>query len=210
MKNLLKYLIQTIKKEKTIIAFTFIIFVLGLIFGSCFTNLITKSDKELLINQLTLYMNNISKLSSDVFGIKVFFSELLNNGVQLTIIFTLGISMIGVFVVILILFFKGFILGVTISTIMLKYSFKGILLTLFYIFPVMIFNILIYIFLSFFAIWSSIKFLKALFKKDNLNFKQFLGKYLLSFILSILSMVLLCLLDAFLTPLALKLFTLII
>lgn len=210
MKNLIKNLIQIIKKEKIIVVFTFIIFIIGLIFGSCFINLITKTDKELLLNQLTLYIDSISKLSKDVFGIEVFFNELLNNGLQLFIIFTLGISMIGVIVVIIILFFKGFILGVTISTIMLKYSIKGILLTTLYIFPVMILNILTYIFISFFAIWSSFKFLKALLKKDNLNFKQFLGKYLLSFILSILSMVLLCLLDAFLTPLALKLFTLII
>lgn len=210
MKNLIKNLIQIIKKEKIIVVFTFIIFIIGLIFGSCFINLITKTDKELLLNQLTLYIDSISKLSKDVFGIEVFFNELLSNGLQLFIIFTLGISMIGVIVVIIILFFKGFILGVTISTIILKYSIKGILLTTLYIFPVMILNILTYIFISFFAIWSSFKFLKALLKKDNLNFKQFLGKYLLSFILSILSMVLLCLLDAFLTPLALKLFTLII
>ena len=210
MKNLIKNLIQIIKKEKIIVVFTFIIFIIGLIFGSCFINLITKADKELLLNQLTLYIDSISKLSKDVFGIEVFFNELLSNGLQLFIIFALGISMIGVIVVIIILFFKGFILGVTISTIMLKYSIKGILLTTLYIFPVMILNILTYIFISFFAIWSSFKFLKALLKKDNLNFKQFLGKYLLSFILSILSMVLLCLLDAFLTPLALKLFTLII
>lgn len=210
MKNLIKNLIQIIKKEKIIVVFTFIIFIIGLIFGSCFINLITKADKDILLNQLTLYIDSISKLSKDVFGIEVFFNELLSNGLQLFIIFTLGISMIGVIVVIIILFFKGFILGVTISTIMLKYSIKGILLTTLYIFPVMILNILTYVFISFFAIWSSFKFLKALLKKDNLNFKQFLGKYLLSFILSILSMVLLCLLDAFLTPLALKLFTLII
>lgn len=210
MKTLIKQLIEIIKKEKTIVIFTLIVFVLGLIFGSCFINLITDNDKDILLNQLTIYIDDISKLSKNVFGLDVFFSELLRNELQILIIFSLGISMIGILAVILILFFKGFILGVTISTIFLKYGFNGILLTLLYIFPVMILNILIYIFISFFAIWTSTKFLKALLKKDNLNFKLFLGKYLLSFIISILLMSMLCLLDAFLTPLLLKLFTLII
>lgn len=207
MKKIIEYLNETIKKEKNKLIFVMVIFIIGLVIGSLFTNFITTDDKELLTNQLGVYFESIKKLSNDVFGIKVFSSELINNGLQLFIIFVLGISMIGLLAVIFILFFKGFMLGTTLSTMFLKYQLKGIVGAFFYVFPCLIINIMIYMLMSFFAVHASVKFLKALLKKDNLNFKSFLGKYLLTFILSIILMLITCLLDAYLTPLLLKLFT---
>lgn len=210
MKKIIKYLNETIKKEKNILIFILITFFLGLILGSLFINFITEDDKKLLVEQLELFLSNVKNLTKDVFGIKVFSEEILNNGFQLFIIFVLGISMIGLPVVIIIMFFKGFMLGTTLATIILKYQFKGIIGSFLYVFPCYIFNIIIYIFISFFAVHASIKFLKALFKKDNLNFKSFFGRYLLSFIISMFFMFIVCLLDAYLTPVLLKLFTYII
>lgn len=210
MKKIIKYLNETIKKEKNILIFILITFFLGLILGSLFINFITEDDKKLLVEQLELFLSNVKNLTKDVFGIKVFSGEILNNGFQLFIIFVLGISMIGLPVVIIIMFFKGFMLGTTLATIILKYQFKGIIGSFLYVFPCYIFNIIIYIFISFFAVHASIKFLKALLKKDNLNFKSFFGRYLLSFIISMFFMFIVCLLDAYLTPVLLKLFTYII
>ena len=210
MKKIIKYLNETIKKEKNILIFILITFFLGLILGSLFINFITEDDKKLLVEQLELFLSNVKNLTKDVFGIKVFSGEILNNGFQLFIIFVLGISMIGLPVVIIIMFFKGFMLGTTLATIILKYQFKGIIGSFLYVFPCYIFNIIIYIFISFFAVHASIKFLKALLKKDNLNFKSFFGRYLLSFIISMFLMNIVCLLDAYLTPGLLKLFTYII
>ncbi len=210
MQTIINYLNETIKKHKNLLIFLLITFIVGLVFGSLFINFITDSDKSLLKEQVGTYFSSIKKLSSDVFGINVFLSESLNNTLQLLIIFILGISMIGVFAVVIILFFKGFMLGTTLSVIILNYQLKGVVGALLYVFPVMIINILIYVFLSFFALHASIKFLKALLKKDNLNFKTFLGKYLLAFIISIILIIVTCILDAYLTPLLLKLFTFII
>lgn len=210
MKKIIEYLNETRKKEKALLIFTTIIFITGVILGSLFINLITKEDKTLLINQVGIYIDNIKKLSDDVFGIKYLGNELLNNIIQLFIIFSLGISMIGIPVVIIILFFKGFTLGTTLSSIILKYKIKGILGSFLYVFPVMIINIIIYILFSFFAVSASIKFLKALFKKSSLDFKNFFGRYIFLFLISIILISIICVLDSYLTPLILKLFTLII
>ena len=207
MKKIIKYLNETVKKEKNKLIFVIIMFIIGLVLGSIFTNFITSYDKSLLIEQLEVYFSSIEKLSNDVFGIKAFSSEILNNSLQLFIIFALGISMVGLPVVIFILFFKGFMLGTTLSTMFLKYQLKGIIGAFLYVFPCFIINILIYILMSFFALYVSTKFLKALIKKDNLNFKNFLGKYLLTFCLCIILMIINCLLESYLTPLLLKLFT---
>ncbi len=210
MKQIINYLNGTIKKQKFLVTFIIIIFIIGLIMGSLFINFINNEDKMMLVDQITGFFSSIKKLSSDVFGFGVFTDNIINNILQLFIIFILGISMIGVFAVIIIIFFKGFTLGVTLSTIIFKYQLKGVIGAFLYLFPSYLLNILIYIFICFFATNASIKFLRALLKKDNLNFKSFLGKYLLSFIISIILITLYCLLDAFLTPLLLKLFTFIV
>ncbi|MEE0699840.1 MAG: stage II sporulation protein M [Bacilli bacterium] len=207
MKKIINYLNETIKKERALLTFVLIIFILGIVIGSLFINFVTEADKNLLVSQVETFFSSIKKLGTDVFGIKVFSSGVLNNFLQLTIIFVLGVSMVGIPAVILILFFKGFMLGTTLSTIILKYQVKGVLGCFLYVFPVMIVNVIIYVFFSFFAVYVSLRFLKALFKKDNLNFKAFLGKYLLAFLLSLVLMAITCLFDSFLTPLLLKLFT---
>lgn len=207
MKKIINYLNETVKKEKNILIFNTIIFLVGVVLGSLFINFITNDDKKILIEQVSTFFSNIKKLTSDIFGFESFLSILFNNLLVLSIIFVLGISMIGIPIVIFILFFKGFMLGTTISTIILKYSIKGIIGVILYIFPVCILSICVYLFMCFYAIYASKKFLRAFLKKDTLNFKQFLGKYLLSFIVSITLILLLSLLDAYLTPLLLKLFT---
>lgn len=207
MKKIINYLNETVKKEKNILIFNTIIFLVGVVLGSLFINFITNEDKKILIEQVSTFFSNIKKLTSDIFGFESFLSILFNNLLVLSIIFVLGISMIGIPIVIFILFFKGFMLGTTISTIILKYSIKGIIGVILYIFPVCILSICVYLFMCFYAIYASKKFLRAFLKKDTLNFKQFLGKYLLSFIVSITLILLLSLLDAYLTPLLLKLFT---
>lgn len=207
MKKIINYLNETVKKEKNILIFNTIIFLVGVVLGSLFINFITNEDKKILIEQVSTFFSNIKKLTSDIFGFESFLSILFNNLLVLSIIFVLGISMIGIPIVIFILFFKGFMLGTTLSTIILKYSIKGIIGVILYIFPVCILSICVYLFMCFYAIYASKKFLRAFLKKDTLNFKQFLGKYLLSFIVSITLILLLSLLDAYLTPLLLKLFT---
>ncbi len=210
MKQAIKHLKETIIKEKQILRFITIIFILGLIFGSLFINILSNDDKKLLIESVTSYFNSIKSLSKDVFGINVFYDGLIGNFAVLSTIFVLGISMVGVIAVIFILFFKGFVLGTTISSIILNYQIKGVLGAVLFVFPITIVNIFIYLFLSFFAVYVSLKFIKALLKKDSLNFKNFLGKYFLSFIISIILVIITSLADAYLTPLLLKLFTFII
>lgn len=207
MKKIIKYLNEEIKKEKNLIIFILVTFLIGLIVGSLFVNFIIKDDKMLLINQVNTYFSNIKVLDKKVFGVSAFISNLINNELQVFIIFALGLSILGIPVVILIMFFKGFMLGVTLATFILKFQLLGVLSSFLYVFPCFIIYLMIYIFISFFAVNTSLKFLKAIIKKDNLSFKNFLGKYLLCFLISLVLIIINTLLDAYLTPVLLKLFT---
>lgn len=210
MKKIINYLKEELKKENNLIILILAIFIIGLVVGSLFVNFITKDDKTLLINQVETYFSSVKSLDKKVFGINAFTPNLINNELQIFLIFALGLSILGIPVVILIMFFKGFMLGVTLATFILKYQLLGVLPSLLYIFPCFIIYIIIYILISFFAVSTSLKFLKAIIKKDNLSFKKFLGKYLLCFLICLVLIIINTLLDAFLTPILLKLFTYII
>ena len=210
MKKIYNYLISSIKKEKNLLRFNLIIFIIGVIFGTIFINFINEEDKILLQEQIALFINNISKLTKDVFGISVFLSDFASNILELSIIFILGISMIGILFIIVYMFFKGFVLGMSLSTFIINYGFRGIVGMVLYFFPFYIFNIIIYFFMSFFSIYASIKFIKSLVKKDKLDFKTFFGKYLLSYITCVILLILYCLGNAYIMPYLLKIFTLII
>lgn len=210
MKKIINYLKEELKKENNLIILILAIFIIGLVVGSLFVNFITKDDKTLLINQVETYFSSVKLLDKKVFGINAFTPNLINNELQIFLIFALGLSILGIPVVILIMFFKGFMLGVTLATFILKYQLLGVLPSLLYIFPCFIIYIIIYILISFFAVSTSLKFLKAIIKKDNLSFKKFLGKYLLCFLICLVLIIINTLLDAFLTPILLKLFTYII
>ena len=210
MKKIINYLKEELKKENNLIILILAIFIIGLVVGSLFVNFITKDDKTLLINQVETYFSSVKSLDKKVFGINAFTPNLINNELQIFLIFALGLSILGIPVVILIMFFKGFMLGVTLATFILKYQLLGVLPSLLYIFPCFIIYIIIYTLISFFAVSTSLKFLKAIIKKDNLSFKKFLGKYLLCFLICLVLIIINALLDAFLTPILLKLFTYII
>lgn len=210
MKKIINYLKEELKKENNLIILILAIFIIGLVVGSLFVNFITKDDKTLLINQVETYFSSVKSLDKKVFGINAFTPNLINNELQIFLIFALGLSILGIPVVILIMFFKGFMLGVTLATFILKYQLLGVLPSLLYIFPCFIIYIIIYTLISFFTVSTSLKFLKAIIKKDNLSFKKFLGKYLLCFLICLVLIIINTLLDAFLTPILLKLFTYII
>ena len=208
MKKIINVIKGTIQSERKIMIFNIIVLLIGVIFGSLFIDFVSKVDRKILINDVIKYISDIKKLSNSVYSINVFKDTILNNFIQLFIIFILGLSLIGIFIVVIMLFFKGFTLGLTLSTIIYKYSYKGIIFAFFYVFPFTVFNLLIYIYMSFFAIYSTIKFLKAFITKGRLEFKQFLGKYILSFLISIVLMIISVLCDSYLLPILLKIFTL--
>ena len=76
MKKIYSYLTEPLKKEKNIIIFISMVFIIGLIFGSLFINFINKSDKKLLIDNLKLYFDNIKHLDKTIYGVGAIFKNI--------------------------------------------------------------------------------------------------------------------------------------
>ena len=195
LKNILKY-------DKKIMFFLNIIAVIGIISGSIFVIIINKNDKKMMIDSINNLFNKIKENNFDF--LSIFKNTILNNFIISFIIWIIGISVIGIVITILLVFYKCFILSFTISSIIYVYSFKGIILSIIYIFPHMIVNILTFLYISSYSIKLSIILTKTILKRENLNFKQFLNNYLKVLLISIVILFLSSIYESIIMPYILK------
>lgn len=200
MKKYMDKLKKKIIINKTLLIFLITIVIIGILSGSIFASIINEKDQKLVTEYLIKFIENIKNNSLK----KNFLNSLTINIGFLSIIWVLGISIIGIFLIIPLLFIKSFILGFSIASIFINYKFKGILLILSYIIPHQIINILIYVFISSYAIMISHKIINSLKNKKTLNFKKLINKYTLILIYTSIIITLTTLYEVYLQPIILK------
>ena len=200
---------KQVRNKKRIITIISIIFIIGLLFGSIYIVMLNNTNKKVIIDNVKNYFYSIQKI-----GIKdklaIFKTSFINNIVYFVSIWVLGLSIIGIPVILIMIFFKSFITGFSISSIFCVYRIKGILGIILYFIPSNLIILLYTIFLGAYSIDLSIKLLRHAFKKKTLNFSLFMGKYFLLLLISIILSVVVSLYDAFVEPSVLNLFTKII
>ena len=135
-----------------------------------------------------------------------FKNTIISNFLFSLIIWIIGISVVGVLVVIFIVFYKSFTLGFTIASIIYTYSIKGCLIALLYIFPHMVINILILLYLSSYSIKLSIILIKSILRKDSFNFKSFINNYLKIYLITLIVLIMSSLYESFIAPVLLRYF----
>ena len=206
MKEMYNKYRKEISKKNNFLVLILGIFILGLIFGSIYITILGKSEKTLIINSVGNYFNEIKGVSFDN-GINVFKNSLISNLLYNISMWLLGLSAIGLPVIIIMVFFKSFVLSFSVSSIIAKYGFKGILGALLYIFPSPLITGIFSIILGTYSMIISVKLIRSAFTKQTINFKSFMGKYFFILLISVLVSVLCALIDAFASPYILKLFT---
>lgn len=197
MKELFKKL-----KTKKLFILVFAITLLCFIAGTLLISMLSKSNKELIINSLNNFYTSLkeNKISSTNLLYKTMTSNLILN----IIIWVLGISIIGIPIVIFILGFKSLSLGFTISSLIYTYKFNGLLKAIIYLIPNII-NIFIVFVLVYYSISFSINLFNYLFRKIEFNKRVIVKRYLKLLIVAILLSILTSVTESFILP---KLFNL--
>ncbi len=188
-----------LSKKNNILMLVLVVLIIGLIFGSIYITILSTEQKTNVLNEVTSYFKNIQKISFDD-KIIIFKNSLLSNLIYVVSMWLLGISIIGIPIVFIMIFFKSFIAGFSVSSIFSKYGFKGIIKCVLYVFPSNILMILFIIFLSIYSILISSRISKTVIKKENINFKSFMGRYLFILVIGILVCILCAAYDAFIEP----------
>lgn len=188
----------TIKHNKKVIFFLGIIAVIAIIFGSLFSVMLNESDKNLTLEYINNFFENIKNNNLN------YILALKNGSISslgfILIVWLLGVSIIGMPIVLFMYFSKFFVIGFSISSIIKGYGLKGCLLSFAYIFPHHIIYITAYTILTVYSIKMSIKLISTIIKKDKIDFKPIINKYLLVLLLSVIIAVLTLLFEVFITP----------
>lgn len=196
-------------KAKRKYVFLITIVVIGLIGGIIFSNILNTSDEKLVYDKLTTYFLNIKN------GIQIDYWQTLLNSIKnnmflLIIVWIFGLSIIGIIFNAFILFFKSFVLGFSIGSIINIYLYKGIILSIVYIFPHFIINTIILLLLVYYANNFSIKLFNLLFLKKDIKFHDIMKRYFKIFVICLGAFSISSLIETFFSPFFIKLFTFLI
>lgn len=193
-------IIDFIKKRKLFSILLFV-FLISFILGCFFIFFISDDNKVIVKDGIELYFNGLSNLNYT----ENFIVGLINNiGIAL-IIWLLGISIFGCFIIFIIYFIKTFVVSFSFSSIIYVFGFKGIILSIIYSFSYFI-NLGILFILSYYGVSFSILLFKYFFKNKDYNRIIIVKRYFKVLIFCCLGIVLNLIIDSYLIPRILLLF----
>lgn len=201
MKKKMK-LSEIILPNKKINYFVITILLLGVISGSIFLVTLNSIDKNNTISQIKNFIVNVN--SNNIESVQALKNSLIINYTFVVLIWILGLTIIGVLFNIFLTYIKGFITGFSISSIILTYKYKGILMALLYIFPSIIINLIGVSILTIYSIMFSHNLLKLVTSKKKTK-KLMLKKYLIILLLCIVLSLISSLFEVYVYPYLLKL-----
>lgn len=196
-------LFNLVRFDKRYVLFCLILVILGIVCGSLFIVILNSSDKSLVIEYIETFIDTIKNNNFNY--IDTLKNTLIINYLVIFIISILGFTYFLVPLNILILFYKSFVIGFSLSSFILVYKIKGLLLSIVYIFPHLIINILLFSLLIAFTLKLSIKMINSIIKKKDINMRVYFNKYLYTGLFIFIVLTISSLYESFASPFLLKL-----
>ena len=203
LKNVKNKVTNKLEEQKKIYIFLIIIMLIGLIGGIIYAVILNKSDHNLVTTSLDSFFTSIK--NNDIDYKNALINSLIGNISFVTFIFLLGISIIGIPLIIMSLAISSFIFGFSLSSIIYTYHLNGILRAITYLFPHQIITLLMSLFLGFYALYFGIKLFKYLFRGVDINLRNSMKRYLQVYITVLLFFIGCSFLEVFLSPALIKL-----
>lgn len=166
-------IIQHIKERSSLYLFVFVLFLMGVIFGAVIVNSMNFTQKEDLYFYLSRFFGQVSegKVASSV---EMLQQSFFHNLKYLGLMWVLGISIIGLPVILIMLFLKGMVVGFTVGFLVNQMGWQGFMLSFVSVLPQNIVLIPAFIIMSTVAISFSLKIVKQLLmKKTNVTESPF-------------------------------------
>lgn len=193
--KLMDKLLNNIRFDKKYVLFSLIIVIFGIITGALFIVILNNTDKNLVIEYITNFINEIK--NNNINSTNILLNTLLSNLIFIFIFVIVGFTIILFPINIIILFYKSFIIGFSLSAFILTYRFKGILFSIAYILPHLIINILIFALFVSFTLKLSINMIKYFASKKDVNMREYIAKYFSIILISIIIIILTSLYEAY-------------
>lgn len=202
MKKKMKYLKNIIIKKNITTYLIIALIILGVTAGSIFFLVINKTDKESAVKEIVNFQNMI--INNKINYGQTLKNSIFTNFTYLFSIFILSLTIIGTPFIIFLLFFKGFIIGFSISAIIALYNYKGIIYSIIYLIPQELIKLFAIFIMGSYSLTLTIKLLKLIFSNKKNDFKLHLKRSSLIFIVSLFIITLALLYETYLYPNILK------
>ena len=198
--KLINLIMNDLKKDKSIYLSLLIALIISFIFGMFFITILSSTDKVTLKEYITNFFTSIKQGK-----IISLYKTLINNNLGILITSILAFSVVLFPPVIVIIFYKGFTLAFTITSLIYTFKIKGIILAIVYVFPSLIFNLVFYFIMCYYSFKLSLILFNKAINKDTTNINKFLKKYLVIILVCISFVSLFSLYDTYLLPSLIKL-----
>lgn len=189
---------RTIALNKKIVIFLIGLSLIGILFGAFYTVLLQDTDKTLVKDYMTEFLTSVSQ--KKVGNMHTYINSSLSTSIFLVAVWILGISIIGVPIMLFMYFSKTFVMGFSIASFILQLKAKGCLVAFLYFVPHTILIFGFYILLLNYAITLSFKLAESFFKKKSIDFKVILYRYSMILGVCIVGCLILNLYEAFVLP----------
>lgn len=196
----MKKILAKIKANK-LLFIEVLITILGFLTGILLIAILSNENKDMIKESINTFFETLN--DNNLKYTKLLYTSLTTNLIVNIFIWLLGISIIGIPIVIIILFYKSLMLGFTISSLLFNYKLSGTILTIIYIIPYIINLFLIFI-ITYHSIRFSLTLFNYLFKKGEFNKKNIVSKYVKLLTFSSLSFVLSSLIETYIIPFIIK------
>ena len=202
MNKLFKIILKDVKHNKRVYISLIAVVIIGLVFGSLFITILSHDDKTLLTSEISTYFNMIK---DNKYNMNAYLFSNFNNILYAFILWILGISVIGLPIIICMLFYKTFTLAFTVTSLIYHFKIEGMLISFIYIFPHLIINLIIYFILTYYSFNMSLKIIRVIFNKEDFSVKKHFKKYAFILAISIVMLVITASYEAYIMPYIIKL-----
>lgn len=197
----MKKIIKKLKDKKQFIII-FVICVVAFIIGVLLPSILNEENRKIIQTSLNSFFDTIK--NNQLKTNELLFKTLTSNIIIDLILWLLGISIIGIPIVIVLLGYKSLSLGFTISSIISTYKLNGVIKALIYIVPNII-NLFIFFVISYYSISFSLMLFNYLFRKKEYNKRVIVNRYLKLLVISIIILIFSSVIETYVVP---KLFSL--
>ena len=192
------------REYSSVYIFVIVLFLMGVIFGAVVVNSLSFSQKEDLFYYLSQFFGGITN-GKQAEANDLFLQSLLHNSKYIGLMWVLGISIVGLPVILILLFIKGMVVGFTVGFLVNQMGWDGFLLSFVSVLPQNFIIIPIFIIMAVMTITFSLQMIRRQFmKKISSPFMPMLTRYFLTLVGAIVLLTGAAAIEAYLSPVLMK------
>lgn len=192
------------REHSSIFLFIVVLFFMGVIFGAIVVNSMSFTQKEDLFYYLSQFFGQVSTENAGE-NSDLFLQSFLHNSKFIGLIWILGISIIGLPVILILLFVKGMVVGFTVGFLVSQMGWKGFLLAVSSILPQNLIIIPVFIIMAALSVIFSLRMIKKQFMKQYAKpLAPLLKGYIFALIAAVVFISAASIVEAYLSPWLMK------